>query len=155
MADFSVRRLRGDEAARYNEMFALGTEAHPDTLRTIDWALAMSGVRRLDLSGNRVPDLKDWARPEYMDQIVSLTLKRLRISRGGFGQLTSARCWPNLVELDLRGDPLNRPALKAFLDSEPPAGLAALVLSGDGLRPEVRAKLQDHFRGAVVFADSL
>ena len=33
MADFSVRRLRGDEAARYNEMFALGTEAHPDTLR--------------------------------------------------------------------------------------------------------------------------
>jgi GNAT superfamily N-acetyltransferase len=33
MGDFAVRRLRGDEAGRYNEMFALGTEAHPDTLR--------------------------------------------------------------------------------------------------------------------------
>ena len=66
-------------------------------------------------------------------------------------RLTRAKFWPNLVELDLRGNPTSAAGVRHLLDAEPPRDLAALVL-GDDLGSTARNELKAKYGDRVVFS---
>jgi Ran GTPase-activating protein (RanGAP) involved in mRNA processing and transport len=66
--------------------------------------------------------------------------------------LTRAKFWQNLVELDLRDNPITRPGVRHLLDAPVPRDLAALVLSDRIIGAESRKELTKRFGDRVVFA---
>ena len=114
---------------------------------------ALERVRKLDVDTIRLDQLVGWSRSRHLEAIVSLKLRHCWLLQEAVEQIVSMRAWPNLTELDLRNGPRVSVRFDALLGLEPPGELAALILSGKQLKPEFRSKLQDHFRGAVVFAD--
>jgi hypothetical protein len=96
----------------------------PRAARVLSLSHALAGLRALDLSYCRTGD------------------KELR-------HLTRAKFWPNLVELDLRGNSFSPVGARVLLDAPRPPHLAALVLDGNELVGPTRAALVRHFGDAL------
>ena len=80
----------------------------------------------------------------------------MRCAASGVGQrelyhLARAKFWPNLVELDLRDNPIPSAGVRHLLDAPVPPDLTALVLDGHRLGGDVRKELLRKFGDAVVF----
>ncbi len=81
----------------------------------------------------------------------ALDVSECRIGDKGVRHLTQAKWWPNLVEIDLRNNPVSRVGVKHLLDAPVPPDLAALVLDADTVGGDGRAALAKKFGGAAVF----
>ena len=68
--------------------------------------------------------------------------------------LIRAKFWPNLVELDLRENPITTAGARHFLDAEVPPDLTALLIDGTHLGVDARAALRRKFGDAVLFGPS-
>jgi uncharacterized protein (TIGR02996 family) len=142
--------------------------ALPETLQSLSLAATsltgqayqsleiLQNLRRLDLSRNRLsPRLaKALARGPWLTGIRSLNLSRSRVGERELRWLTLARFWPNLVELDLRENPIPRAGVRHLLDAPIPVDLTALVLTGDTLGQDSREELRRKFGERVVFVES-
>jgi uncharacterized protein (TIGR02996 family) len=149
-----LQMLLSDQSPKkFEDLAFVNFQATRGATRIFGESPTMRGVRRLDLSGNALYDLVDWGSSTSLTHLKSLSLKRCRLRREAIGQLVSTACWPLLTELDLRANRFSDSSLVALLDAEPPTELAALVLNGIRVKREFVTKLQDHFRGAVVFDD--
>ncbi len=115
----------------------------------------MRQVRRLDLSHNNRYELATWFESPSLNGLKSLSLVNCRLFRNTIDRLVSSACWPSLTEIDLRGTRFSEPFLNALLKAEPPTDLVAITLSNSRIKRKFVTKVQDHFRGAVVFADDL
>ena len=80
----------------------------------------------------------------------SLNLARCRVGDKGVRHLTRAKFWPNLVELDLRANPVSAPGVRHLLDAPVPPDLTALLLDGHNLDGTSRADLRRHFGDRVI-----
>jgi len=147
--------LRRDVPRMFTDVAFSSALSDPDTARTIACSPVMSGVRRLDLSHNPIGVLQQWSQSKCLDDLQSLNLAHYRLRGKELGKLVVTGWWFNLVELDLSGNALSESALTTLNHAEPPTDLVALRLCGNDLSRSFRAKLQDHFRGAVVFDDIL
>lgn len=112
-----------------------------------------NNLRRLDLSRNafmsygaailsRAPDLAG---------LRSLNLGNCLVEERELFHLTRGTFWPNLVELDLRENPITPAGVRHLLDAEVPADLMALVLDGEQLEAESRDELRKKYGERVVF----
>jgi Leucine-rich repeat (LRR) protein len=59
--------------------------------------------------------------------------------------------WPNLTELDLRGNRITDAGAKHLLAAPVPPDLTALLLGGNPISDDMRTKLRRHFGPAVLF----
>ena len=116
----------------------------------------LSNLRRLDLSRNRLsPRLaKAISRGPWLAALRSLNVCKSRLGERELRWLARARFWPNLVELDLRENPIPPGGVRHLLDATVPADLTALVLTGDTLGTDSREELRRKFGERVVFVES-
>ena len=122
--------------------------------RDIAQSPGMRLAERLDFSyTGSLYDLADWRRSRQLTSLRSLRFAGCGLHGLALSHLVSMPCWPRLTELDLRGNGDPDGSLDVLCRVEPPPEMAAVVLSGRGTGDPLRAKLQDHFRGAVVLAD--
>jgi uncharacterized protein (TIGR02996 family) len=143
-------------------------ESAPETLQVLglaDTGLSRAGgrlfanlphLRRLDLSMNRLtPSLAQaLAKSGSIAGLRSLRLKRSFIQAKEIRWLIRAAFWPNLVELDLRENPIPTAGVRYLLDAPIPADLTALVLTGDTLGVDDRESLRAKYGERVVFVAS-
>jgi uncharacterized protein (TIGR02996 family) len=116
----------------------------------------LCNLRRLDLSRNRLPPrlvhvLSRWP---WLAGLRSLNMNRCGLTGRELFWFTHAPFWPNLVELDLRENPITGVGVRHLLDAALPPDLTALVLTGDTLHSDARAELHNKYAERVVFAAS-
>jgi uncharacterized protein (TIGR02996 family) len=114
----------------------------------------LASVRLLDLSRNsfaRPGAARALAASPHLAGLRALRLRRCGLGDLGVRRLVRGTFWPNLVELDLRGNPVSDPGAKALLAAPVPPDLTALVLTGRHLSGPTRAALARHFGPRVVF----
>ena len=116
-------------------------------------------LRALDLSDNPI---EYWPFGGLIPHVALDDLSRLRslnLRRTALGDdsvrhwLTRAPFWPNLVELDLRNNPVTDDGARALLDAPVPAELTALRLGGTRIGDSMCDRLRDHFGDAVSFEE--
>ena len=117
------------------------------------WIIAQTptlrNVRRLDLSDNPLNGLHGWD-DTSLKSIESLRLRGTQFLDQAIPELVKAPFWPNLVELDLRDNPLTGDAAKHFLAAPRPANLMALLLNDTRISADMLQELQRHFGNDVV-----
>ena len=119
-------------------------------------ALYGQNLRRLDLEANPLMPrhARTLARSSALAGLRSLNLSRCRLGERGLNHLTRAKFWPNLVEIDLRENPIPPAGVRHLLDALVPADLAALVLTGDLLGGDAKTELRRKYGARVVFVAS-
>lgn len=115
-----------------------------------------NNLRRLNLANNRLAPrpAREFSRSPNLAGLRSLDVSRCLIDERVLRHLTRAKFWPNLVELDLRENPIPTAGVRRLLDAEVPEDLTALVLTGDQLGSESRNELRKKYGDRVVFAAS-
>jgi hypothetical protein len=81
----------------------------------------------------------------------SLDLSRCRIGARELHHLTRAKFWPNLVELNLRWNPIPADGVRKLLDAPVPPDLTALLLDTPQVGSESRKALQSKYGERIVF----
>jgi hypothetical protein len=111
------------------------------------------GLRRLDLSRNPLTPrcAKLLSRSPHLAGLRSLNLSQCQVGERALYHLPRAKFWRNLVELDLRGNPIPPAGVRHLLDAEVPGDLAALVLDGAQLGGASRGALVKKYGERVVF----
>jgi uncharacterized protein (TIGR02996 family) len=80
----------------------------------------------------------------------TLGLCDCRVGDKGLRHITQAKWWSQLVELDLRRNPISRVGIQYLLDTTPPPNLAALVFDSE-VSGSLRSALIRKFGDAVIF----
>jgi hypothetical protein len=111
-------------------------------------------LRQLDLSLNPLtPNLaRAMSRSTSLAGLRSLDLSRCRIGIRELHHLTRAKFWENLVELNLRWNPIPPAGVEKLLDAPVPPDLTALILSTPQIGSESRKALQKKYGDRVVFS---
>jgi uncharacterized protein (TIGR02996 family) len=155
----------GDDGAREavlalpEAVHTLGLSATGTTgrgLEAIASSRAAPTLRRLDLSSNPLNPrcAKILSRAAHLAGLRSLNLSKCRVGERELYHLTRAKFWPNLVELDLRDNPIPPAGVRHLLDAAIPDDLTALGLSGESLGEGARNELRKRYGDRVVFATS-
>ncbi len=136
------------------ELSSLGT--HADGLEALAGCDRLAGLRRLNLSRNPLTPraAKVLSLSHALAGLRALDLSGCRIEDKCVRHVTRAKFWRNLVELDLRKNPISAVGVKHLLDASVPADLTALVLDGPALGGDNRAALTRKFGDAIVFTAS-
>ena len=115
--------------------------------------LTVANLRRLDLSRNRLPPraARTLSRSPHLSALRSLNVSRCQIGERELYHLTRAKFWENLVELDLRDNPIPSAGVRHLLDAPVPPDLTALVLSGERIWSDSRDELRKRYGERVVF----
>ncbi|AWM36595.1 hypothetical protein GobsT_55900 [Gemmata obscuriglobus] len=113
----------------------------------------LAGVKRLDLSGNRLSPRSSrlLSLSHALPALRAINLNSCHLLDKGVRHVTQARWWHGLVEADLRNNTLSPAGVRHLLNAPVPPDLTALVLDRDGLGAESRAALQKKFGAAAVF----
>lgn len=114
-------------------------------------------VRHLDVSHNPLtPRLaRVFSRSALLPNLRAVNFSSCRIGERSLYHLTRAKFWHNLVEIELRDNPIPRSGVKYLLDSPVPPELTALVLDANQLGSDVEAELRRKFGTAVVFKEGV
>jgi len=148
--------LRWETHRAFEDLNFGGVLGDRDAAKVVAGSPILRNLQRLDLSNNPLGRLEGWGDAKWLKGLKSLSLHDCMLDRQALQELFKMGCWPALTELDLRANSLFNAAFESLLTQEPPVDLAALVLTSrrsSRLGSQLQAKLQDHFRGAVVFAD--
>ena len=115
---------------------------------------ALTSVRRLDLSRNPLTPraARILSRSPHLAGLRSLNLSKCRVGERELYPLTRAKFWHNLVELDLRDNPIPPAGVRHLLDAGVPNDLTALVLGAEQLGTESRESCGSVTAIHVVFA---
>ncbi len=148
-----LRVLAGALPASLHTLRMAQAGGHADGLEALTRSENLRSLRRLDLSRNplspRAARVLSASWP--LAGLRSLDLHGCRIGDKGLRRITRAKFWPNLVELDLRDNPVSLMGVRYLLDAEVPRDLAALVLSGGDFGGQSRAELRHKYGERVVF----
>jgi len=120
----------------------LANNLRPPGLTVLDFALAPI----------RPEAVRALAKAEHLAPLRVVRLRRMRIDNRGVRYLVRAKFWKNLVELDLRGNPIDVNGAKFLLERRPPPELELLAIDRN-FPDAVCERLRDHFAGKVVFAE--
>jgi uncharacterized protein (TIGR02996 family) len=113
----------------------------------------LASLRRLSLSGNALPRAtRVLSLSRSLAGLRSIDLSSCRVGDKGVRHLTRAKFWPNLVEVNLRDNPISAACVRYLLDAPPQPDLAALVLDAGALGPDGRAALARKYGPAAIFA---
>ena len=132
--------------------------ASPDSANVVVQSPYFGAVRQLDLSRNRLDNelnhdtrrvLPHWSHSK-LKSLESVRLRGTRFDDAGVSELVKAPFWSNLVELDLRDNPLTDGAARHLLGAPPPANLTALLLNQTLISADMVQALQQHFGADVV-----
>ena len=136
-------RLHG-VSVNYDGLLHLANALRPPNLTVLELAnsaLAPEAVQGL-------------AKAEHLAKLRIIRLRRMRVDNRGVRYLTQARFWKNLVELDLRGNPIDANGAKHLLKRQPPPELELLRLD-QNFPDNLGDALQKHFNGRVIFEQSI
>ena len=135
--------------------FDVGVQA--DGIEALTQANPLKSLKRLNLSGNALSPraVKLLAASRTLSGVRSLILNRCRLGDKGIRHLIRSKFWQNLVELDLRENPISLPSLRYLMDAPVPPDLTALVLNKDRMGLEVRTGLQKKFGERLVLTHKL
>jgi uncharacterized protein (TIGR02996 family) len=112
------------------------------------WA---KGLQSLDLSRNPMDEQSLLRFDARFRKLRSLNLRQTGLSDGRLQTgLTEARFWPKLVELDLRDNQLTDASVRHFLAAPVPPDLVALLLTGNPISDDMRARLREYFGARVI-----
>jgi uncharacterized protein (TIGR02996 family) len=117
-----------------------------DGVEAIARAEQLTSLRRLNLSQNQLSPraAKVLAASRSLVGLRSLILNKCRLGDKGVRHLIRSKFWRNLVELDLRDNPISRAGVGYLLDAAIPPDLTALVLDyeqiGTASQNELRKK---------------
>ncbi len=116
----------------------------------------VENLRRLNLSYNALPprELRILSLSRRLAGLRSVVLAKCNIGDKGVRHLTRAKFWHELVELDLRQNPISAAGVKHLLAASVPPALTALVLDRDTLGGDSRAALAKKYGDAAVFVAS-
>ncbi len=156
LEDDGIRALARDLPASIHTLGLAGTGKTGRGLEEFTHHYNINRLHRLDLSRDTLtPRLaRALSRSAYLAGLRSLSLSKCLVGERELHHLVRAKFWPNLVELDLRENPIPPAGVQHLLDAEVPADLTALVLTGDQLGTESRNELRKKYRDSVVFAAS-
>jgi uncharacterized protein (TIGR02996 family) len=132
------------------------THLDADAAEALSGSPAFAPLRKLVLNRNtnlRADGIKALARSSRLAGLRSLGLAVTHTDNAAVRYLTRGVVWPNLVELDLTGNPIDDGGGRHLLTAVPAPDLTSLRLPGrklsDGMKAELRAKFGD----AVGFAE--
>ena len=149
--------LRRENHRAYEDLNFTRVLANREEAEVIAGSPISGHIKRLDLSNNPLNRLEGWAKSKWFQGLNSLSLRDCMLDGQALEEIAGMCCWPTLAELDLRGNVLRNAAFESLLTHDPPAGLTALRLTRKPSTPygeTLESKLQEHFRGAVVFSDA-
>jgi len=109
--------------------------------------LALLDLRNSWLSAQAFQAL---AKADHLAGLRVLRLNRMTCDNRGVRYIAHAKFWRNLVELDLRGNPIDENGAKHLLGRKPPEQLELLRID-DRFPEEFRERLGDHFEGKAMF----
>jgi uncharacterized protein (TIGR02996 family) len=127
-----------------------------DGARALAGCPGMASVRLLDLSANSLSDpagARTLAESPHLAGVRALRLRQCALGDLDVRRIARVTFWPNLVELDLRDNPVTDPGAKSLLAAPVPPDLTALVLSARHLGGPTRAALARHYGERVVFEE--
>src|SRR5262249_52875360 len=101
------------------------------------------------------PSMRVLARSPRLAGLRSLDLRGCRLEAPALYHLTHANFWPNLVELDLRKNPIHDGNARHLLDAPVPADLTAILIDSSGLSESARAALREHYGERLVLSASV
>lgn len=142
---------RAPEALRDLALHAVGVSA--EGAEVVARCERFAGLKRLSLSGNRLTPraARVLSQSHALAGLRALDLSECRMGDKELRHLVRSKFWPNLVELDARGNSFSAAGVRALIDAPPPADLTALILDGTPLGGSARAALVAHFGAAVKF----
>lgn len=115
-----------------------------------------AAVRKLDLSRNVMTPRAagQLKRNESLAGLRSLAVRNCRVGERQLAHLTRARFWPNLVELDLRDNPIDDGGARHLLNAPIPPDLTVLLLTTGGLSGDTRTALREHFGERLILEEA-
>ena len=156
LEDGGIRALARDLPASIHTLGLAGTGTPGRGLEEFTHHHRIGSLRRLDLSRDTLtPRLaRALSRSADLAGLRSLGLNKCLVGERELYHLVRAKFWPNLVELDLRENPIPPAGVRHLLDAPVPADLTALLLTGDQLGMESRDELRKKYGDRAVFAVS-
>lgn len=144
---------RGLEGTSLCQLLMADVALTAEGIESLGGWTSLSSLRHLDLSENplRPRDTRVFSAIAPLSGLRALNLSKCRIGDKGVRHLTRAKFWPNLVELDLRENPITVQSVKHLLLAEVPRDLTALLLDGTELGVDSRTALRQKFGEAVLF----
>jgi hypothetical protein len=127
------------------------SEVYRDAVTTILSYADEELLRLLDVSelangeGEEVIDVGGFRR------LSSFSLAKSNVGNPTVQTLAMSQFWPTLTELDLRDNRITNAGAKHLLATPVPPDLTALLLGGNPISDDMRAKLRRHFGPAVLF----
>ena len=117
-------------------------------------SLRAPALTSLDISDSSMApqSFQALAKADHLEKLTALRLRRMNCDNRGVRYLVRGKFWKNLVELDLRGNPIDARGAEHLLGRRPPPAFELLRLGGD-LPEEVRGRLRDHYEGKVTFGE--
>jgi len=108
----------------------------------------------LDLANSSLhPEaVRELCRADHLARLRIVRLRRMRIGNRSLRYLILSRFWKNLVELDLRGNPIDDNGAKQLLQRRPPPELELLRIDRT-VSDDTAEALNSHYRGNVVFEE--
>ena len=105
----------------------------------------------LDLANSPLPAqaFQALAKAEHLADLRVLRLRRTTCDNRGVRYVSRAKCWRSLVELDLRGNPIDEQGAKHLMTRKPPEHFELLRIDAH-FPEEFCDRLTDHFEGKVL-----
>jgi hypothetical protein len=148
-------RLAGSDAGRnLSALRVIRSNAGPEALLTIADSDSLGGLKMLDLSDQTLQyerflsERVVWS--ESLAGLRSLSVRKCQLGDQALEVLIRTRCWPTLVELDLRDNRLTDAGAAHLLAAPIPPDLTALALRGNSFGDEMGQRLRRHFGDRVV-----
>jgi len=112
-------------------------------------------LRKLVLDGNPLgtDGIKEISRSQHLTGLRSLGLANTQCDNAAVRYLTRGGVWPNLVEVDLRNNPISDTGAKHLLSAPPAPELTSLMLPTRNLTDDMKGELVARFGEVVSWAD--
>jgi uncharacterized protein (TIGR02996 family) len=131
------------------------TSLAPVAAELMSQAPAFRSLRKLILDGNPLgtDGIKAISHSQHLTGLRSLGLANTQCDNAAVRYLTRRGVWPNLVEVDLRNNPISDTGAKHLLSAPPAPELTSLMLPTRNLTDDMKGELVARFGEVVAWAD--
>lgn len=123
-----------------------------DGIEALARAEQLTSLKRLNLGQNLLSPraLKLISASRHLAGLRSLRLENCQLRDKGVRHLIRSKFWQNLVEVDLRRNPISRSGLSYLMDAPVPPDLTALVLNEEQMGSDIRSELRSKYGERMV-----
>lgn len=152
-----IRVLAGNFTPGLQSLTCSNIQLHADGVEALARAEPLTDLCRLNLSQNTLSPraTKVLAESRSLRGLRSLILNQCTIGDKGIRHLTRSKFWHNLVELDLRGNPISQAGVALLLDAAVPPDLTALVLDYEQIGMASQNELRKKYGERLVLSHSI